>query len=83
MLYVPEESIAAYKAAPGWKNFSAIEKDNSGITDLEDEDAQVAPVYYNLQGMKVANPASGIYIEKRGNKTRKVVIKNRNSILIA
>lgn len=75
VLYVPEESIAAYKAAPGWKNFSAIEKDNSGITDLEDEDAQVAPVYYNLQGMKVANPASGIYIEKRGNKTRKVVIK--------
>ncbi len=30
--------------------------------------------YYNLQGMPVANPGAGIYIERRGSQTRKVVI---------
>lgn len=29
--------------------------------------------YYNLQGIKVANPTSGLYISKQGDKTRKVV----------
>ncbi len=35
-----------------------------------------APVeYYNLNGMKVSNPAAGIYIRRHGNATEKVVIK--------
>lgn len=37
------------------------------------EDAQ--PVYYNLQGMKIANPTSGLYIRVKGNKTEKVLVK--------
>lgn len=37
------------------------------------EDA--APVYYNLQGVRVANPSNGIYIVKTGNKVAKQVIK--------
>ncbi|MDE5882018.1 MAG: hypothetical protein K2H60_09830 [Muribaculaceae bacterium] len=37
------------------------------------EDA--APVYYNLQGVRVANPSNGIFIVKKGNKTSKQVIK--------
>lgn len=32
-----------------------------------------APVYYNLQGLQVDNPAGGIFIEKRGNTVRKVL----------
>ncbi|MDE6769732.1 MAG: hypothetical protein K2J78_08435 [Muribaculaceae bacterium] len=35
----------------------------------------VAPVYYNLQGVRVANPSNGIFIVKKGNKTSKQVIK--------
>ena len=31
-------------------------------------------VYYNLQGVKVANPENGIFIKKQGNKTTKVVL---------
>ncbi|MDE6078109.1 MAG: hypothetical protein K2G29_10285, partial [Muribaculaceae bacterium] len=38
-----------------------------------DEDA--APVYYNLQGVRVANPSNGIFIVKKGNQTTKQVIK--------
>ena len=33
-----------------------------------------AAVYYNLQGVKVANPENGIFIKKQGNKTIKVVL---------
>lgn len=32
-----------------------------------------APVYYNLQGIRVDNPANGLFIEVRGNKTTKVL----------
>ena len=31
-------------------------------------------VYYNLQGVKVANPSNGVYIVKRGNKVTKEFI---------
>ncbi len=34
-----------------------------------------APVYYNLQGMKVAQPANGLYIVVRGNKVTKELVK--------
>lgn len=39
------------------------------------EAADVAPVYYNLQGVRVENPAAGLYIVKRGNKVSKVIIR--------
>lgn len=38
--------------------------------------ADEAPVYYDMQGMKVKNPTNGIYILKQGDKTRKVIIRN-------
>lgn len=38
-------------------------------------DLDVAPVYYNLQGVQVANPTKGIYIVVRGNKVSKEVIR--------
>ena len=33
-----------------------------------------APVYYNLQGMMVENPTSGLYICKQGSKVTKVIL---------
>lgn len=44
---------------------------DSGIEDVFVSDE--APVYYNLQGIQVAEPTKGIFIEKRGNVTRKIV----------
>lgn len=39
-------------------------------------DQQNAPVeYYNLNGQRVENLASGLYIERRGSKARKVIIR--------
>lgn len=34
----------------------------------------VAPVYYNLQGVKVANPNNGVFVKVVGNKATKVVV---------
>ena len=43
-----------------------------GISDIE-IDSNTAPVYYNLQGVRVANPENGLFIEVRGNKAVKVI----------
>lgn len=43
----------------------------TGISGLESENAPVE--YYNLQGVKVANPEKGIYIRVQGKKVSKVV----------
>lgn len=46
----------------------------SGVADLTvDENAPVE--YYNLQGVKVANPENGIFIRRQGTKVEKIMIK--------
>ncbi|MDE5941842.1 MAG: chitobiase/beta-hexosaminidase C-terminal domain-containing protein [Muribaculaceae bacterium] len=40
------------------------------------EDGEEAPVeYFNLQGVRVAEPANGLFIRRQGNKVEKVVIR--------
>lgn len=53
------------------KNISVKGKMVSGLSDLETEES--IPVYYNLQGVRVSNPEKGIYIEVKGNKSRKIM----------
>ena len=74
-LYVPAESIGQYKVADQWKDFFFIEE--SGIEDIiVDADTSDAPVeYYNLQGIRIENPANGIYIRRQGSSTTKVSIR--------
>lgn len=45
---------------------------NNAVGEVEVSDA--APVYYNLQGARVARPEKGLVIEVRGAKARKVVL---------
>jgi hypothetical protein len=48
----------------------------SGVEAIEPIENLNAPVeYYNLQGVKVANPSNGIFIKVQGNKATKVYIK--------
>ena len=72
ILYVPEESVDAYKAAPVWKEFKTILpiKSSTGIYGVEVSDGEVFDVY-NLSGQKVKAKATslnglprGIYIVK-------------------
>jgi hypothetical protein len=52
--------------------FLAIDPLTVAIEEIEAENAPVE--YYNLQGVKVANPENGIFIKKQGSKTTKVVL---------
>ena len=46
----------------------------AGVEEISfDENAPVE--YFNLQGMRVANPENGIYIVRQGSKTTKVFVK--------
>lgn len=45
-----------------------------GVESIE-ADSNVAPVYYNLQGVRVANAENGIFIVKKGNKVSKTFVK--------
>ena len=45
----------------------------SGVENVEINE-NVAPVYYNLQGVKVANPENGVFIKVQGSKATKVIL---------
>ncbi|MDE6007444.1 MAG: hypothetical protein K2G67_07820 [Muribaculaceae bacterium] len=47
-------------------------KSGSGVASVDFEE-NAAPVYYNLQGVRVANPENGIFIVVKGSKVSKVV----------
>ncbi|MDE7413973.1 MAG: hypothetical protein K2N05_09355 [Muribaculaceae bacterium] len=46
----------------------------SGVANV-DTDNNVAPKYFNLQGVQVANPENGLYIVVKGDKASKVLVK--------
>ena len=49
-----------------------IELVGAGVNDIiSDNDATA--VYYNLQGVRVANPENGVFIVVKGNETKKVM----------
>lgn len=49
--------------------------DAAGINAVN-ADLNAAPaVYFNLQGVKVANPENGVYVVRQGDKTSKVLVK--------
>ena len=75
-------SAFAWMVEPGTYDFVVSLKDmtlvvtkaTTGIESIE-ADETVSPVYYNLQGVEVANPSNGIYIVKRGAKVAKEFVK--------
>ena len=52
--------------------FLAIDPLAVAIEEVATDNAPIE--YYNLQGVKVANPENGIFIKKQGSKTTKVVL---------
>lgn len=60
-------------AEPIYLEFNT-QKATVGIDGIEaDENAQVE--YFNLQGIRVANPENGVYIRRQGSKVSKVFVK--------
>lgn len=48
---------------------------NSSVNEIEAIDFNAPVEYYNLQGVRVANPERGLYIVKQGTKVAKRIIK--------
>lgn len=47
----------------------------TGIEGIEAEAAEAEVEWFNLQGVRVANPEAGLYIRRQGNKVEKVIVK--------
>lgn len=68
---VPDGAVDAYKAVPGWENARYETSSDIDIISCENNDAPAE--YFDLNGRKVNNPSSGIYICRRGSSSRVVV----------
>ena len=75
-------SAFAWMVEPGTYDFVVslkemtlvVTKATTGIESIE-ADKNAPAIYYNLQGVEVANPSNGIYIVKRGAKVAKEFVK--------
>ncbi|MDE6369905.1 MAG: hypothetical protein K2K92_00265, partial [Duncaniella sp.] len=54
--------------------FATYTKEQSGLQNIAAEDADAPVEYYNLQGIRVENPANGLYIRRQGSKVEKVIL---------
>ena len=67
-VYVPTESVDAYKAADGWKGFANIlPLELTGIKDVQGSEFKAQGSAYNLNGMRVNSNYNGVVI-KNGKK---------------
>lgn len=80
VLKVPQGSENLYRADPVWGRFEHIEGfapgeySGSGEATIVDVIPESAPVYYNLQGFRVADPVKGrLYIRVTDTKSAKVI----------
>ena len=66
---VPQITLSYSKKSSG--NEGDDDDDTSGVSELVNQD--ITPEFYNLQGVRIANPEQGnIYIVRRGNTASKV-----------
>lgn len=68
--------VSTEQCAGTWEidNIKVNGKVSVGVDAIEAEE-NVAPVYYNLQGVRVAEPSNGLYIVVKGGKSSKVLVK--------
>ena len=75
MNLIPDADCRGYKAA-GAKCIGAYQPALSGINDAAVSADSNAPVeYFNMQGMRVANPEAGVHIMRQGRTIKKLYIK--------
>lgn len=65
--------ILKYFSNPGVKNTSDYKLGSDGIEGVEIEENNAPVEYFNLQGVRVANPENGLYIMRQGDKVTKVI----------
>ena len=71
-VFVPQEALAAYQSAVGWKNFWNLQGGAStGMKSIKNNDANANNNYYDLRGNKLNAPKHGLNIING----RKVMVK--------
>lgn len=72
-LNVPQ-GLHNYNVTAVYSNGESRPSENYAVTGLENLGVDNAAVeYYNLQGVRVANPTNGVFIKRQGNVTTKVI----------
>ncbi|MGM9865142.1 MAG: hypothetical protein ACI30P_02565 [Muribaculaceae bacterium] len=74
----PEDAQWSVSGQHRWfvDNFKAEAVDEAGVEGIIADTENAAPVYYNLQGVEISNPAAGtIVIVRKGNKAYKQLVK--------
>lgn len=72
----PSSAYVALQLKYAALGFFASEKVANGVDAIVVNGQDNAPVeYYTLQGIKVTNPSTGIYLRRQGSKVDKVAIK--------
>ena len=72
-LYVPQESLDAYKSAARWKDFFNI---TTGIKDAVKTSSATEEARYSADGTRLASPQKGINIIRMSDGTvKKVLVK--------
>ncbi len=68
---VKDEGIPApgHRIAWNWYDLGA----SAGVENVTVADTDAPAEYFNLQGVRVNNPANGVFICRQGNKVTKVV----------
>lgn len=70
---LPVEGIWKIEIDPEFNQVCFSKVGENGISSIEN-DANAPAVYYNMQGMQIANPVKGqLYIVKKGNKVSKII----------
>lgn len=74
MFSLPDD--LGYKLEPNADKTGLILKTKvqSGVENVMAEDADAPVEWFNLHGIRVANPENGIYIRRQGSKVEKVVL---------
>lgn len=72
---IPQSTYVALKLKYAALDYFAADKSTVGVESVTENGVNAPIEYFNLQGMRVANPASGLYITRQGTTVKKVVIR--------
>lgn len=73
--YEGAEPIAVTVEAAKTSYPTAFLKNTSGVDGITADENEAPATFYNLQGVKVANPSNGVFIKVQGEKAEKLFVK--------
>ncbi len=74
VVYIPSGTKKLYEEAGGWNYFWDFREMASGIVDVNDEDVKSDVEYFDMNGIRVEKPTTGVYIKKEGTRIEKVLV---------